>query len=239
MIVLNDNIGYAGGNNIAFDIGIEKGYDYVLISNNDIALKKDFVSKSVKTSLDNPVAGMIGAIEKDYYTKKIRVVGGYGFKPYLGKGTWARSLEGESNDVLEVDYVQGSLILFTKKALQSGIRFDENLFLYCEEIDIQFQLRKYKLKALVALNCSIYHKGMKQFNRLQGYYMQRNRIYLIKKYATIIQYSIAIIYICLIELPIKFILRSFLGNIYFAFCCFLGYLDGVSGKMGKGRGLYL
>ena len=231
VIVLSNNVGYAGGNNVAFDIGVEKGYDYVLISNNDIALKKDFVSKSVKTSLDNPAAGIIGAIEKDYYTKKTRIVGGYGFKPYLGKGTWARSIEGKSSDVLEVDYVQGSLILFTRKALQSGIRFDEKLFLYCEEIDIQFQLRKNKLKALVPLNCTVYHKGMKQFNLLQGYYIQRNRIYLTKKHGNKWQYIIAILYTILFELPIKFVIRSIQGYPNYALFCCLGFIDGIKGKM--------
>ena len=68
VIVLSNNVGYAEGNNVAFDIGVEKGYDYVLISNNDIAVTQDILSKFVNTSINNPEAGVIGAIEKDYYS---------------------------------------------------------------------------------------------------------------------------------------------------------------------------
>ena len=232
LIVLNENLGYAGGNNIAFDIGLKNKYDYVLISNNDVAVNNNVVSDLVSTSINNSEAGVIGLIEKDYYSGNIKVIGGYGFKPINGKGQWSKTFPSIEKEYLEVDYVQGALVMFTNNALSKGLRFDEKLFMYCEEVDMQFALKERGFKAIVSLENTVQHKGVpNKFYLLQGYYIQRNRIYLSKKHGNKWQYIIAILYTTLFELPVKCVVRSIQGYPNYALYCCLGFIDGIKGKM--------
>ena len=108
--------------------------------------------------------------------------------------------------------------------------------MYCEELDMQFVLKERRLKTIVSLKSTVEHKGVpNKFNLLQGYYIQRNRIYLTKKYGTKWQFIFSVLYTGLFELPLKVIIRSFQGFSFYAWCCFLGFIDGVTGKMYRGR----
>ena len=234
IIVLDKNLGYAGGNNFAFESCIKEKFDYILISNNDIFVENDLVYNLVQTSIKNPKAGVIGIIEKDYYSEKIRAVGGYGFKFIKGKGFWLESIQKIKTETIEADYVQGALVMFSKKVLNKGLRFDEKLFMYCEEVDMQFPLKKIGLKAIVSLKNYVRHKGVpEKLNLLQGYYIQRNRLYLTKKHGTHFQFLVSIFYYLFFEIPAKIFLRSIQGNFNYAIACIFGFIDGLRNRMYK------
>ncbi len=235
VVVLNQNHGYTGGNNWAFDRGLREGFNYVLISNHDLICGPDMLQHLVETAEKMPNCGMVGVIEENYQTKEIRTIGGKGFSFLKARGHWERTLPYNmpDNEVLEVDYVQGALILFSQKALQKGIRLDEKLFMYGEEIDLGFQIRTAGLKAYVDLRCRVRHKSLpQQFNTFQGYLIQRNRLYLARKYGTTMNYIFSVFYMGLLELPMKFVIRTFQGYPHYGWTCWLGFFDGLRGKMG-------
>ena len=239
IICLSENTGYTGGNNLALKIGLEKCYDYVLISNNDVMFDKNMLSNLVDVASSHPLSGVIGVIEQDYYTGEIRAIGGVGFNPLRGMGKWIET-GSFGNKRIKVDYVQGAFLLFTRRALLSGLLFDNDLFMYCEEVDLGFQLKKKRLTAIVDTCQYIRHKSvLKKFSPFQGYYIQRNRLYLSRKYTPVYIYLLAVLYNALIELPIKVTIRSIQGHPYFAWACVLGFIDSLSGKMSIGRGFNL
>ncbi len=238
-IRLSKNSGYTGGNNVALEIGLDKGYDYVIISNHDIELEEQVLEKMVETAEQLPDAGVVGAIEEDFFTGEIRAVGGDYFDYRVARGKWLTSIQKTKKETLEVKYVQGAFFLFSRAAIESGIRFDERLFMYCEEIDLYFQLKEKRLKAYVDLRCRIQHKSVeKRFLPYQGYFMQRNRIYLCKKYISLPWYLIPLFYILLIELPIKVIVRTYQGQAHYAKVCIQGFFDGIWGNMYIGKGFH-
>lgn len=238
MICLKENIGYVGGNNLALEIGLKEDYDFVVISNDDIAIEPDILENMIETAQSNPSAGVIGVVEENYYSGETKAIGGHGFNFIRAKGKWLTKRPCERSSVIEVDYVQGALLLFTKKAIRSNILFDANLFMYCDEIDIYFQLQKNGQKAFVDTRCRVRHKSVNEsFNLLQGYFIQRNRLYLSRKYAPFYIYICTIIYTLLLELPVKIFIRSIQGYPYYAWSCVLGYWDGLRGNMSIGRGL--
>ncbi len=240
IICLDKNLGYTGGNNVAFEIGVEEGYDYVLICNDDIEIEKELVATLIETAQNYDSVGVVGVIEKDFYSGEIRAIGGFEFDYRIARGKWIKKIPCGSQDVIEVDYAQGAFTLFSRAALVSGIRFDEKLFMYCEEVDLSFQLKNCNLRAYVDTRCHVRHKSVqKKFNLLQGYYLQRNRIYICIKHFSFPYTFISIIYFCMFELPLKTIIRSIQGNYYYAWVCLLGFLDGLLGKMDIGRGFRL
>jgi len=235
-IVSPTNLGYVGGNNLALEIALRSGFDYVIVSNEDVAIGKDLISNLVKTAGGFPAVGVVGGIEENYYTGEVKAVGGSGFNFWLSRAHWSTSVPRALNPALEVDYVQGACVLFSRRALEAGLRFDDNLFMYVDEIDLGLQLKRRNLKAYVDLRCRIRHKARpKPYNTLGGYLIQRNRLYVTRKYAPRYIFVFNVLYTSLIELPFKSILRCLQGHRDFAWACIVGYRDGLKGHMGKSR----
>ena len=190
----------------------------------------------IETAEDQPDCGVVGAIEEAYQTGEIRAVGGKNFSFLKARGQWIKEMPTSGGRILDVDYVQGSMVLFSKKGLQRGIRLDEKLFMYCEEVDLGFQLKKKGLKAYTDLRCRVRHKGVpKKLTAYQGYLIQRNRLYLCRKHATRLTYLFSALYMGLLEIPAKWFLRSLQGNFHYGWVCFLGFLDALVGRLGYGR----
>ena len=191
----------------------------------------------VQTGMNHADAGIIGVVEEDYHTGNIRAVCGCGFNLLTGRGRWLRAIPPENAEIIEAGYVQGAFLLFSRAAIGLGMRFDEKLFMYGEELDLYFQLKALGLKALVDTRCRVRHKALdKRYDLLQGYYIQRNRLYLIRKYAPAPHYLAAILYCAIIELPVKVIVRCLQGQARYAGACLRGFADGLLRKTGIGKG---
>ncbi|RPI77501.1 MAG: glycosyltransferase family 2 protein [Desulfobacteraceae bacterium] len=237
IISLPENRGYTGGNNVALEIGLRENYDSVVLSNNDIVVEKDIIANLVQAANRRPLCGIVGVIEKDYYTGETKAMGGKGFNFFRGTGHWAVSIKAAGDRIVEADYVQGALVLFTRRALTAGILFDQDLFMYYDEVDLHFQLVEKGLKAFVDIGSVVRHKSpQNHFNLLQGYFIQRNRVYLSRKYAPWYIYPLTLIYMAGMELPVKILLRSLQGHFQYARACALGFIDGLGGRMLFGRG---
>lgn len=235
VIRLDKNGGYTRGNNYAFEQGVREGYDYVLISNHDLSVEPDAVAKLVETAECHADCGIVGAVEEDYDSGAIRVIGGAPFRFWCARGGWTTTLPSDSaKTALAVAYVQGSLMLVSRRALLAGIRLDERLFMYCEEIDVSFQLQSARLQAYCDLRVRIRHKSFApSFSSFRGYFLQRNRLYLCRKHAPTMAYALAVLYTAFIELPIKVLIRAAQGHPGYAWVCCKGFLDGLLGRMGK------
>lgn len=227
------NNGYAGAINDVLKIGFDKIYDAVIICNNDIFVEEHAIERMMLTTAQHENAGIIGGIEIDYYTNEIRTIGGKNYNLWTSRAEWSQSLGGGENDTIKFNFVQGAMILFTSKALHSKLFVDENLFMYGEEADMGFQLKALGLNAYVNTNVKIYHKAQKRYLKpISGYYQQRNRIYLLKKYGKWYHIFIFYSYLILFELPIKILIRSLTGHHEYAWACTQGFWDGIWGRMG-------
>lgn len=232
VIRLEKNGGYTAGNNYALERGLAEGYDYVLISNHDVVVPKDLLARLVETAQAQSDCGMAGVVEEDHRTGRIRAVGGRGFRFWRARGRWLKDIPAGSNGCCEVDYVQGAVILFSRKALLRGIRFDERLFMYGEEIDLSFQLKQKGLRAFTDLRCRIRHKSPEgTLSPFQGYYLQRNRLYLCRKHGSFLSYAAAVLYTLLAELPVKTVVRVAQKHPRFAWACWNGFRDALRGSM--------
>ena len=192
------------------------------------------------TAENNSSCGIIGGVEEDYDTGNIRAAGGRNFKFWKSKGEWIKTLPENNKQAIEVDYVQGALVMFSSAAIVAGLRFDEKMFMYGDEIDMHFQLKKKGFKAVIDSRCRVRHKSPPQtFSLFQGYFIQRNRIYLSRKHASRLQFIVAVVYTGLLELPVKALVRTLQGHGRYAWACFLGFVDGLTNRMSVGRAFQL
>jgi len=235
IIALPQNTGYVGGNNYALEQGLKQGYDLVVISNEDIEIAPNFITNLVETALSKADAGVIGAVEYDFFTQRIKAWSSTRFNFWLGRNRWSTDAPAE-NQVYSSPYVQGAAVAFTRKALELGVRYDDKLFIYVDEIDLGLSLEKLGLKAYVDTRCKVFHKCRpKPFNPKTAYLLQRNRFYLVRKHGSAFDIAFNTLYIALIELPIKSVVRLLQRRFRFTRACWLGFFDGLLGRMYAGQ----
>ena len=202
-IVISQNLGYSGGNNIG--IGLSRG-KYILILNPDTTIKKDSIDNILDFMKKNPSTNIVQPLILKQGTNKINTNGnrativGIGYCGDLGK-----KVGSEDNDYKVVPYPSGACFMVRKKDIIDYGLFDESFFMYHEDYDLGMICNLMGGKIICLNKSRIYHdyKFFKS-NNLKNYHYEKNRLASILKI-----YKITTI---LIILPSLFITE--LGVIY-------------------------
>jgi N-acetylglucosaminyl-diphospho-decaprenol L-rhamnosyltransferase len=225
---LPENRGYTGGINFALDLARAEDYDCLLAATHDVEVGPRALEHLLETAAAHPEAGVVGAIELDPRTGRERASAGGVYSKWFSRLSWESAPEAELPAPREVFCVHGALLLLTKRALAAGLRMDENLFMYFDEVDLGFQLGEKGLRALVDRRVVFRHnRGPETFAPWVGRLMQRNRLYVARKHGRWFQMLFYALYSSLIELPAKVIYRTLQGRARFALACVAGQLDGL------------
>ena len=139
-VILSNNVGMGAGNNIGLK-SCKTNFAYVL--NPDIKLKKD--------TLKN----LINSLAK---IKDFSLVSPINDNPKIPNYKSFRVNENDSN-ILSVESIDGFSMLFNLKNFPDKIFFDENFFLYLENDDLCFRIKKENHNIFIIKNSQINHKG--------------------------------------------------------------------------------
>ena len=131
-----ENLGYGAGNNL----GLSKVLtNYALIVNPDVTLEKDTIDNFFLTINDIKNFGIIAPISKDeIYTNF--------------------SIDNDKS-IKEVESVKGFAMFLNMNNLKEIKFFDENFFLYFEEIDLCKRIRKKDIKIYIDPSIKVNHLG--------------------------------------------------------------------------------
>jgi GT2 family glycosyltransferase len=190
LIENKENLGYAKGNNTGIKFALKNNADYVWLLNNDTVVDPHALVSMIIVAEKDPKIGIIGS--KIYYfgeSKKIWFAGAQidwwkGISKHIGMNEID---VGKYNYVKEVDRVIGCSMLVKKEVCKQVGLFDENYFIYVEEVDLCVRARKYGFKCLIVPSSIVYHKGgvsvskIGNWEKVFNYYNTRNFLYLIKK----------------------------------------------------------
>jgi GT2 family glycosyltransferase len=139
VVIAKQNLGYGKGNNL----GISKvKTQYVFILNPDTVLEKNCLNELSKAQTN---------LKDNFTILAPNLLNNYGY--FLSKNN------NSQNEILEVDYVKGFAILLNLKKINFNEIFDENFFLFLEEIDLCKRIKDSSGKIFVALNSKIQHTG--------------------------------------------------------------------------------
>ena len=139
VIIAKQNLGYGKGNNF----GISKvKTQYAFILNPDAILEKNCLSELSKAQIN---------LKDDFTILAPNLLNNYGY--------FSSQKNNLQNEILEVDYVKGFAILINLKKINFDKIFDENFFLFLEEIDLCKRIKNSGGKIFVALNSKIQHTG--------------------------------------------------------------------------------
>ena len=151
-MLAGDNLGYAKGNNL----GLSKvNSEYALILNPDAKLDKNTLRNFFITASKIKDFSIIGPAKQDEFTDN---------KISLGK-----------QDFFEVDKLKGFAMFLNMKQFKDIGFFDENFFIYLEEIDLCKRLRKDNKKIYLDKNIIIHHLGGRSHDSSIDFEMELSR----------------------------------------------------------------
>ena len=135
-ILPTENLGYSGGNNLALS---KVKTDFALILNPDVVLEKNCIENFFVTANKILDFGIIAPVSVDESYDN--------FDPI------------KDLDIKEVEYVKGFAMFFHMKNLKWCNFFDDNFFLYFEEIDLCRRLKKNNSKIFIDPTIKVSHLG--------------------------------------------------------------------------------
>ena len=142
-ILANDNLGYGKANNIGLKMVATK---YALILNPDTTLHKDAIKKFFNFLEKNNNFAFLGPIQN--YDR-----------------TDMKQYNHDTSNAYEVESIKGFAIFINMSKLPKIGFFDENFFLYLEEIDLCRRAKLIQEKIYVDQNIKIFHDGGKSVNQ--------------------------------------------------------------------------
>ena len=146
------NLGYAKGNNL----GISKvKSEYALVLNPDAILASDALDKLLTTANKLSDFAIIGPAKQNEFSKF--------------------DLNKNEDQVFQVDSLKGFAMLLKLDQFEDIGFFDENFFIYLEEIDLCKRLKKKNKKIYLDKDVLIHHLGGSSHNEIINFEMELSR----------------------------------------------------------------
>ena len=140
-VIINENLGFGASNNLGIK---ECNTQFAYILNPDVTFKKDTFDNLCKSCLDISDFSIVSPIHSDKNYPNYKIKKKYNFI---------------SDDIIEVDDLDGFSMLVNKNNFDESDYFDENFFQYLENNDLCLRVKKNNQKIYVIKNSIIEHRG--------------------------------------------------------------------------------
>lgn len=183
------NLGYTGGNNTGIKYALKSNVDYIFILNPDMEIDPDCVGELVKTMEDRGV-GIVGPKALFADRKTIWYAGGvFDAANVLGshRGVDEKD-QGQYNKPEETEYVSGGAMFVRSEVFDKVGLFDDKYFLYYEDSDFCYRVKKAGYKLVYNPKAVVYHENAQSTglgSPLQDYYITRNRMLFAAKFLSL------------------------------------------------------
>jgi hypothetical protein len=197
LIHLEENLGFAGANNVALRLALSrKDFAYVWLLNNDTIVTPNALAELVQRLEERPSAGLCASTLLYYHAPGIvQVYGGTAYNRWfasmrpLGKGQPAAAPVDRQRIERLMDYPAGASVLVRRDFLETVGLLAESYFLYFEELDWVIRARK-KFDLAYSPGSIVYHKEGRSIQAVDvnapfhkaDYYAHRNRLRHTRRY---------------------------------------------------------
>ncbi len=192
------NTGFTGGNNLGFQYAMEQGYTYAMMLNNDVEVESDFVEPLVYALDENKRLGAVQSLIYFHHDKEVIWNAGSVRNSWTGETI---TLDYNVRDVgheqrwirKNVDWLTGCAFMVRTDILKEIGLLKEEFFIYYEDVDLSFRIRKAGFELGYEPSSVIYHiAGMSHKSKQKGpegflnpkvhYLNARNRLWVLKQY---------------------------------------------------------
>ncbi|MGA2968020.1 MAG: glycosyltransferase family 2 protein [Candidatus Levyibacteriota bacterium] len=191
-----ENLGFAGGQNLGIKYALDNSADYVVVLNNDVILDKNLIVELLKTFQTEQNCGIVSP--KIYFAK------GYEFHKNrykendLGKIIWYaggnidwenmlashRGVDevdkGQYEELEQTSFASGCCEMIKREVFGKVGFFDERYFLYYEDNDLSQRTKKLGFKIFYQPKAILWHFNAGSTggsgSALHDYYITRNRL---------------------------------------------------------------
>ena len=184
------NLGFGGGCNVGIRYALNAGAEYVWLVNSDATVDPGALAAMVRLADQNPSIGAVGSVLYEAGTAdQIQLWGGGHINLWLGRSNhcvWAKP----------VDFISGASMLLRRAALEDVGLFDEaNFFMYWEDTDLCFRLRRAGWLLAVAPDSHLWHKESASLgfgNPVLDLYATRSCVRFLRRHAPFPVLSVAL-----------------------------------------------
>jgi GT2 family glycosyltransferase len=149
------NLGFATGNNLGVRWALSRGAQYVWLLNNDTFPAPDALTQMVKTAeRDKQIGGVGSVLHYMHRPEAVQAWGGGRVNCWFGYVEQAR----EPHPDAWFDYLTAASLLLRRETLQAIGLLDEAFFLYWEDTEFGFRVRRNGWKLAVCRESIVLHK---------------------------------------------------------------------------------
>jgi len=184
VLELATNLGFSAGNNAGIQYALRRGFDYVLLLNQDTVVAPDMLGKLVAFAEAHPRAGLIGpAVDCAGTERMVYALG--------GMIQWSKGLT-RNRGMFEhperfpfhaeserVDFVPGCGMLVSRRFLETAGSLDPQYFFNYEEVEWAVRGRRYGFEVWFLPSAKMWHKvsaSLGVSSPANTYYMTRNAL---------------------------------------------------------------
>jgi len=186
LIASPENLGFAGGCNLAMREALAGEADYVLLLNNDVTVDPQFLDEMVLAAERLPDAAAL--CPKVYFHDRPTVICSTGGRVNPWAGTALQVGRGEEDcgqygELAERDYADGACMLIRREALERVGLLDEEYFAYWEETDWCARAAEAGYKCYYVPAARVWHKAARSQAPDSDYYylFRRNALLFLRK----------------------------------------------------------
>lgn len=181
IIELGQNLGFAGAVNEAIR---QASGPVIVLLNNDTEASPAWAQALVETLLDHPEAGIVASKILLFDRRDILHSAGDGFGDNglpVNRGVWQKD-SGQFDRDINVFGGCGGAVAYRREMLEDIGLLDEDLFMYLEDVDLNWRAQLAGYRAVFAPRAVVYHRlSASGGGRIASFYTGRNTILVLAK----------------------------------------------------------
>jgi GT2 family glycosyltransferase len=186
LIRSEENLGFAGGNNLGLSRMLQDGVDAAFLLNDDAVIAEDMLSTLTDAGFDDPGVGVLAPKILFHSDPGMIWSAGGSVDTRTGIATQRFHLEpddGRADDPVEIEYAVGCAMLVKTDAIRKAGLMDTDYFMYYEEADWCRRIRVAGFRILYVPRSRVRHKvGMNRDTSGHAvYYFARNRLLYLRR----------------------------------------------------------
>ncbi len=231
-----NNLGAAGGCNLGIRYAMEKGYDYLLILNNDIEVDPEMLSELIEVVERDPTIGCVGP--KEYFfedRQRIWSAGGIlRFRESITAERGAGQIDrGQFDQDTEVDYINGCAMLIRRQAVEATGLWDPLFHLAVEDADFCTRMKTHGYRCFYAHRARLWHMvsyATGVYKPGKTFHTGRSTALFMRRYGNSWQKLKTLVFLAA-TLPLAFLRELPRGNQAAAVAKFRGFVEGLRTPM--------
>jgi GT2 family glycosyltransferase len=187
LIELDENLGYAGNNNVGIAAALEQEADWVFILNEDTIVDPSCLANLIKVGESDPAIGIVGPMvyhhdEPGVIQSAGGMLGQKWESIHLGKN---EPDLGQYKEPHSVEWISGCAILVRGAVIEQIGMLDPKFFYYWEETEWCLRTSEVGWRIVHVPQAQIWHKGVQRDyhpSPTVTYYSTRNRLLMLAKH---------------------------------------------------------